>query len=149
MSGEIIDESLQSQILDAVELILGGADESVYQCRFTPFSAEELAGGTDNIIPDDEVPESGTTDDTDLRHRFFVRHTFQAVDRVNKAVDSRYVRAYQLLLADQTLGGLVRWTRYAGRKWEFEKGELDTCALVVTYEVEFSTNRSDPSVAGF
>ena len=149
MSGAIIDESIQSQILDAVETILGGADESVFQCRFTPFSAQELAGGADNILPEDEVPEPGTTDDTDIRHRFFVRHTFQATDRVNKAVDTRYVRAYRLLLADPTLGGLVRWTRYVGRKWEFQPGELDTCALVVTYEVEFSTNRSDPSVAGF
>ncbi|HZL20538.1 MAG TPA: hypothetical protein VFG23_22595 [Polyangia bacterium] len=140
--------SIQSQILDAVVATLGGEAASVYRCRFTPFSAAELVIGADNVLPDDEQPELGTTDDTDLRHRFFIRHTFQAKDQVDIAVDARYVRAYKLLLADQTLGGLVRWTQYVGRKWEFEKGELDTAALVVTYEVQFSTNRSDPSTPG-
>jgi hypothetical protein len=57
------------------------------------------------------------------------------------------VAAQKLLFADPKLGGLVRFTRENSQKWEFEKGELDTVALVVTYQAEFSTTRSDPSVS--
>jgi hypothetical protein len=144
-----LSQSIQSAILDAVVATLGGEEQSVYRCRFTDFSAAELVGGADNVIPEDELPDYDTTGDTELRHKFFVRHTMQAADAVDKAVDPRFVRAYQLLLADPTQGGLVKFTWYRGRKWEFEKGELDTVALVVTYEVEFSTKRSDPSQPGY
>ena len=144
-----MSQSIQSAVLDAVVATLGGEAQAVYRTRFTPFSQTELSTGADNVLPDDETAEADTTDDTELRFRFFVRHTFAATDAVDKAVDVRYVRAYKLLLADQALGGLVRFTWYRGRKWEFEKGELDTVALVVTYEVEFSTKRSDPSQPGY
>ena len=65
------------------------------------------------------------------------------------AVDARYIRAQQLLLADPTLGGLVRFLRYKGRKWQMEPGEVQAVSLNVTYEAEFSTSRSDPSQPGF
>lgn len=139
-------QSIQSDILDGVVAALGGDAASVFRCRFSDFGAEELPA--DNVIPEDETPEYQDNSGIELRHRFRIRHTAAAVDAVDKAVDLRYVRAQKLLLADPTLGGLVRYTRYISRKWEFEKGELDTVALVVVYEVEFSTSRSDPSVAG-
>jgi predicted RNase H-like HicB family nuclease len=140
-------QSVQSNIIDAVVAALGGEAMAVYRTRFTPFAVAELPA--DNVIPDAEEPEYQDNSDVELRHRFIIRHTAAAVDEVDKAVDLRYVRAYQLLQADPTLGGIVRYCRYVGRKWDRQTGEYDTVALAVTYEVEFSTTRSDPTVAGF
>jgi len=140
-------QSIQSDILDAVVAILGGSAASVYRTRFTPFAIAELPA--DNVLPEDEAAEYQDNSGVELMHKFIVRHTMAAVDAVDKAVDLRYVRGYKLLQADPTLGGMVRYCRYIGRKWEMEKGELDTVVLAVTYEVEFSTTRQDPTVSGF
>ena len=141
------DQSIQSDVLDAVVAALGGDTGHTYRCRFTPFAADELPA--DNVLPEDETANYGvTTGEVELVHRFMVRHIAQAANLVDKAVDLRYAAAQKLILADPTLGGLVRTTRYVGRKWEMEKGEYDNVALVVTYEVEFSTSRRDPTVAG-
>ena len=140
-------QSIQSDILDAVVALLGGAAGSAYRTRFTPFAVAELPA--DNVLPEDETAEYQDNSGVELMHKFTIRHTAAAVDQVDKVVDLRYVRGYKLLQADPTLGGMVRYCRYIGRKWEFEKGELDTVALAVTYEVEFSTTRQDPTVPGF
>lgn len=139
--------SIQSKVLDAVVAKLGGNEGSAWRCRFTPFSVLELPA--ENVLPETETAEYDDGTGTDNKFRFIIRHTAAAFDQVDKSVDARYVRGAKLLMDDPKLGGLVRLVRYIGRKWEFEKGELDTVALVVTYEVEFSTNRRDPSVAGF
>lgn len=141
--------SVQSTILTAVAAALGGESASAFRCRFTPFSAAELAAGAYNVLPEDEQPELGGTDDTDLRHKFIVRCMGAAVDHVDEMIDALYVAGYKRILEDPTLGGLVRWIRYVGRKWEYQQGEVETVALAVMFEAEFSTNRSDPSVAGF
>lgn len=138
--------SLQSQVLEAVVAVLGGSAANVYRTRMESFAPAQLPA--DNVLPADELAKNVTSGSIDLVHTFHVRHTAAAVNEVDKVVDARYVRAQQLILADPLLGGLVRFTRYKGRKWEFEKGEVDTVALVVTYEVEFSTSRSDPSLPG-
>jgi hypothetical protein len=140
-------QSVQSDILDAVVAALGGQAQNVWRTRFRPFGAEELP--SDNVVPEDVQDFYEANDDLDRKHRFVVRHLAAATDAVDKAVDLRYVRAQRLLLADPTLGGLVRYTREIGCKWEFESASKDTVALAVTYEVEFSTSRSDPSVPGF
>lgn len=139
--------SLQSQVLDAVVALLGGPVKGVYRTRFTPFAIAELPAI--NVLPDEEQNTPDTTDGDDIRFRFLVRHMGAAVDEVDKAIDPLYVQAMQQILADSTLGGLVRFTRYISRKWEFEKAEYDQAALTVIYEVEFSTSRTDPSVAGY
>ena len=63
--------------------------------------------------------------------------------------DARYVRGAKLLMADRTLGGLVKIIREIDCKWEREQAEVQIIALVVTYEVEFTTSTTDPSVPGF
>lgn len=139
-------QSRQNQILATVVSILGGPAESAFRCRFSPFSADELPA--DNVVPDDEAASYEDTNSIDLRCTFRIRHTAAAVDAVDDVVDARFVRAQKLLLADPTLGGIVRYCRYLGRKWEYQQGTLDTAASVATYEVEFSTTRTDPTQAG-
>ncbi len=139
--------SLQSQILDAVVATLGGEQANVFRCQREDYGADDLPA--DNVMPEDEQAEYTDNASLDLRHRFTVRHAAADANAVDVAVDARYVRAQKLLLADPTLGGLVTFLRYLGRKWELEKGDLDYVTLVVTYEVEFSTSRADPSLAGY
>lgn len=141
-----IPESVQSRVLGAIVAVLGGSAANVWRTRMESFAQDQLPA--DNVLPADEQAKNVTSSSIDLVHTFHVRHTAAAINEVDKVVDARYVRAQQLILADPYLGGLVRMTRYKGRKWEFEKGEVDTVALVVTYEVEFSTSRSDPSLPG-
>lgn len=139
--------SLQSQILDAVVATLGGEQQNVFRCQMEDFGPDDLPA--DNVMPEDEQAEYVDNASLDLLHRFTVRHSAATADAVDVAVDARYVRAQQLLFADPTLGGLVTYLRYVGRKWELEKGKLEYVTLVVTYQVQFSTSRLDPSLAGY
>lgn len=144
------DSSLQMQVLVAVAAALGGKSANAHRCRLMDFSAAELAnGGADNVLPEDETSTEDTTDDTELTLRFQVVHLVQVASDVDIAVDARYVRAYRLLMANQTLYGLVRRVKYVKREWHMERKELQQVSLVVTYECEFSTSRSDPTVAGY
>lgn len=137
--------SLQSQILAAAVAAFNGAGGVVaYRTRMTAFKASELPAT--NLLPDEEDAEYNDTDSIDRRFRFKVRHTAVAVDQVDVTVDAAYIGGQKALFADVTLGGLAYATREISKKWEFEKGELDTVALVVMYETQFSTTRSDPSV---
>jgi hypothetical protein len=116
-----------------------------WRSRMSAFNAGELPAI--NVLPEEGDAEYLDTDSIDRKFTFRVRHITASVDECDAAIDPVYVAAQKLLFADPTLGGLVRFTRENSQKWEFEKGELDTVALVVTYQAEFSTTRSDPSVA--
>lgn len=140
--------SIQSQVVDAVVAALGGNDAGAWRTRFSPLKEIELKAGVDNVLPESEDAAYQMAGQVELRFRFIVRHTFAAVDQVDVAVDVRYVRGMQFILADPTLGGLAITTRYIGRKWEFERGQYDTVALAVTYEAQFSTSLRDPSRRG-
>lgn len=140
--------SIQSQVMDAVVAALGGNAAGAYRCRFSPFSIEEVKAGCENVIPESEDAEYVLAGQADIRSRFMVRHMLATVDGVDQAVEARFVRGAQLILADPTLGGLCTTTRYIGRKWEREKAEYDEIALVVTYEAQFSTSLRDPSLRG-
>lgn len=136
--------SVQSQILAAAVAALNAGGVSAFRCRMTAFSPEQLPAA--NVLPDEGQAAYTDTDSIDRHIRFKVRYTTQAVDECDAAVDAVYVTGSQALLADPTLGGLAIFTREMEQKWEMEKGALDTVALAVTYESEFSTTRSDPSV---
>ena len=140
-------QSVQFTVLQAVVAALGGVDASVYRCRFTNFGTEELPA--DNVLPDKEDAEYPDTTGVDVDFSFHVRHIVSARDESDALADQRYVRAAQRLLADPTLGGLVRRVKLTGRKWEMEDAGLQIMACVATYGVQFSTTTSDPSVAGF
>ncbi|HSU19909.1 MAG TPA: hypothetical protein VLI45_09230 [Acidobacteriaceae bacterium] len=144
-------QSIQSDILDAVVATLGGNAANIFRCRFSSFATSELPG--DNVIPQEEDPEYQDTDGVERKFRFHVRHlaavTKNAATPADKVADARYVRGAKLLLADITLGSLVRRIREVSHKWEMEQSELDVIARVVTYEVEYSTILRDPSVQGY
>ena len=103
-----------------------------------------------NVLPDEGSAEyaGAYSGSVNWRFRFKVRCTAQAVDEVDTAVDPLFVAGSEAILTDPTLGGLVLTTRWVEQKWEREgEGQLDSCALVVTFESEFATSRSDPSVS--
>ena len=139
-------QSIASDVLDAVVAILGGNAAGAWRCRFRPFAVTELPA--DNVLIDQNSLDYQASDDVDRTFRFFVRHTVAAADAADKLADARYVRGARLILADPTLGGLVRYTREISAKPDMDQAEVELFALAVTYEVEFSTSRSDPSVAG-
>lgn len=137
-------QSVSSDILDAVVETLGiGA----YRCRFKPFAKADLPA--DNVIPEDNPGEYQNTGDIERRMRFHVRHTVAAIEGADLVADARYVRGAKLLMADRTLGGKVKIIREIDCKWEREQAETQIIALVVTYEAEFSTSTTDPSVPGY
>jgi hypothetical protein len=142
--------SIQFQVLRAVVDQLGGKAQNAHRCRLRDFSAEELGElGADNVLPEKESNDEQTTDDSELIMRFQVVHMVQATEGADRHADLRYVRAFELLMANQTLGGLVRRVKYISRDWHIERRELELMSIVVTYECEFSTSRTDPKVAGY
>ena len=147
MTGSAIAPSIQSQVMAAaVQLLNGAGGCPAYRCRMSAFSASELPAT--NVLPEQGDADYLDTDGIDWKYRFKVRHLAEACDQVDLAVDPIYVAGQRALFADKTLGGLVRIIRVVSQKWEMDKGEYDSVALVVIYEVEFDTSRSDPSVAG-
>lgn len=142
-----MSQSIQFEVLDAVATALGGNFGRAYRCRFTDFAVAELPA--DNVLPEEESSDYEDSDGEQNRFRFIVRHMAAAADGADAVADARYVEAVKLLFEDEVLRSKVRSIRKIGRKWEMDRGELQVVVLVVTYEVEFSTNRSDPSVAGY
>lgn len=140
-------QSVQFQVLSLVVATLGGRDANVYRCRFTNFGIEELPA--DNVLPEQEDPEYIDTLDVEQHFKFVVRHIVAARDEADALADQRYVRAAQLLLADYTLGGVVRRVKLTGRKWEMEDAVKQIMACVATYDVEYSTTVTDPSLPGY
>lgn len=138
--------SIQSLVIaKAVTLLNGVAGAQAHRCRMKAFPADQLPAF--NVLPEEAEPRYIETQTIDRHFRFVVRHMGSAVDEVDAVVDPLYVGGQQALFADPTLGGLVRYTREVSQKWERDgQGAYDNCALVVTYEVEFATSRSDPSV---
>jgi hypothetical protein len=142
-----INPSAQSQVMDAAVAALNTTQWTAYRTRMASFPPDQLPAY--NVLPDDAEPDytdayAGTVD---WKFRFRVRCMAATVSEVDRAVDALFVAGSQVLLSDPSLGGLVRITRYVSQKWEREgEGELDQCALVVTFECEFGTSRSDPSV---
>ena len=139
-------QSVASDVLDAVVATLGGNAQNAWRCRFRHFSPAELPA--DNVLPDSGVASYEDTDDVERPFRFLVRHLAAATDGADKLADARYVRGARLLTADPTLRSLVRYLREIDTKWEVEGRESEIAALVATYEVQFSTSRHDPSIAG-
>lgn len=140
--------SVQSQVLAAVVHTLsamGGAP--AFRSKMTSFSLAQLPAY--NVMPEDGETEYTISGTVDRTIRFSVRHTAEAKDEIDAAVDGLYVASSRALMADITLGGLVVALREGRQKWEMERGEVAAVALVVFYEAEFSTSRTDPTVRRF
>lgn len=140
--------SVQSIILATVVATLNaGGGTTAYRTRMSAFPPAQLPAI--NVLPDEGDALYLDSDSINRKFRFKVRHIAAAVDQVDAAVDLVYVAAQKKLFADPKFGGLTYYCHELTQKWELEKGEVDQVALVVIYEVEFSTTRSDPSVASY
>jgi hypothetical protein len=138
--------SVQSQIMAQIVAVTNNAAGArSWRTRMTAFKAAELPAI--NVIPDEGEVEYIDTHSVERKFRFKLRLITQSVDECDAAIDPVYIAANAAITADPRLGGLAIFTREGPSKWEMEKGEYDFVALVVTYEVEFSTTRSDPSVS--
>lgn len=141
--------SVQSQVLDAVAALLNGiAGASSYRSRMIPFNAEQVPAF--NIFPGETeaVYEGAYGGSVNWKFRFEVRCTVVGIDGVDKLADPLFVGGSAAILADPTLGGLVTITRFAGVKPMLEgEGLQAPFSLAVTFECEFATSRSNPSVS--
>ena len=138
-----LNSSLQSQVMAFVVAAVAIPGAPAYRVRMTAFEKEDLPAT--NVLPEEGDARYTDADSTDRSFRFRLRHMAQAVDQADAVVDPLYVAAHKALMADRTLGGLVSETRELSQKWSLDKGEVETVALEVLYEVEFFTGRSDPS----
>ena len=116
--------------------------------RLAEYSVDELPAI--NVLPAevDTLYEDANT--AGKIGRFDVRHIASGTrsSPAWQTADQKYVSANKLLMADPTLGGIARIVREVKGRPEWENKELQIVAWVVTYEVEFSTVRNDPGVAG-
>lgn len=139
--------SVQSQIVaKAVALLTAAGAVKAYRTRMQPFTQTQLPAF--NVLPDasDADYAESYSGSVDWKFKFNVRCMAATVDEVDVACDALFVTACQAILADITMGGLCTGVRVTGAKWEREaKGEYDQCALVITFETEFSAARNDPS----
>lgn len=142
--------SAQSQIMTAVVTALTTAGAALtpvtlaWRTRMEAFDASQLPAW--NVIPDDGETEYVECAAVDRKFRFCVRCMVSAQNQADVAADPLYVAATQALCADPSLGGLVRYTREISQKWERDgTASADNLALVVTYQVEFATLRTDPT----
>lgn len=137
------EQSVQSNILDLAVAALPGA----FRCRFRDFGAAELPAR--NVLPGEADPEYNSTDSIDRIFQFKVLHTVAAVDAVDKLADQLYVDTYRSLYNNLPFRAAVTQFREGKMRWEAERGELQQMTLSVTFEVQFSTSPSDPSIAGY
>jgi hypothetical protein len=151
----MIPQTIQSRVLDQIVALLNAAgtvftpDVKAYRCRVEAFDPkrEPMAW---NVLPEDgeEDAANSYSNSTAERFRFCVRCTVSANNEADKAADPLYAVARPAILADPTLGGLVNFTRFKSQKWEMEgAASTDNIALVLTFETEFATSRTDPTVA--
>ena len=141
--------SVQSNLLDAAVAALATTQWKSYRTRMGSFPPDELPAF--NVLPEDGEPDyaDAITGFVNWKFRWRVRMMAATVSQVDKAVDALFVAGCKAILNDPTLGGLALITRWVSEKWEREgQGEYDQCALVVTFESEFSTSRNDPSAPG-
>ena len=148
--------TIQSQIMDKAVSLLNAAGAAMtpqvkaWRCRVEPFDPQ-IPGDLPawNVIPEDGEPDlpNSYSGATARKFRFCVRCTVSANNQADAAADPLYAAAVPALLTDPTLGGLVTFTREGTQKWEKEgPAATDNLALVVSFETEFATSRTDPTV---
>jgi hypothetical protein len=147
-----IGQSIQSQIVAYVVGLLNAAGAenftvavSAFRTRVEEYASTQLPAW--NVIPDDGEAQYREVSAVDRTFRFCVRSMVSAQNQADLAADPLYVVSTQALCADPSLGGLVRYTREISQKWERDgNASQDNIALVVTYQVEFATLRTDPTM---
>ena len=146
-----MSQSIQSRVVGAVVALLNTAGTAfatpvqAFRTRVEAFDITQVPAW--NVIPDDGEAEYVETGAVERKFRFCVRNMVTAQNQADVAADVLYVAASQAIQADPTLGGLVRYTREISQKWERDgAASQDNVALVVTYQVEFATLRTDPTV---
>lgn len=150
MSGQ----SIQSQIVAKAVSLLNTAGAALpspiqaYRSQVEAFEPEQLPAW--NVIPIEDVPDyqGSMCGAVDWKFNFSVRNMVAARNQADLAADALFVASSKAILADPTLGGLVRYTRFTSKKWERDGfASQDNIALVVNYEVEFGTLQTDPTIA--
>jgi len=145
-----IGQSIQSQVIGAVVALLATAGAAfatpvlAFRTRVESFDPAQVPAW--NVIPEDGETEYVECAAVDRKFKFCVRNMVSAQNQADLAADPLYVVSTQALCADPSLGGLVRYTREISQKWERDgPASQDNLALVVTYQVEFATLRTDPT----
>ena len=64
---------------------------------------------------------------------------------IDQAIEPLYQWAIQKLLADDTLGGNAEWIQEVSTEWVFETADEDVCGARITFDIRYSTGRTDPT----
>lgn len=75
-----------------------------------------------------------------------IRAMVKATAQADEAVDPLIVFAWQKVMADESLGGLVESAKITGCEYQYvQKGEYDQLAADISVEIKVDVSRSDPT----
>lgn len=142
--------SVQQQVLDYVLTQLGaaGAPAPAYRSRTEAFTAQQMPAY--NVYPLRGTPydAADTTAATVQRFSFAVVGMVSAASEADVAMDPLMSWAWQKVLADPTLGGLVLMTELETYDWAFPPGDTDLSTCMMTFSALLTVLRGDPTAQG-
>ena len=95
----------------------------------------------------DKIAFQGAHDSAECTFEVIVRAMVKAVSLGDEAVDPLVVWAWQTVMADRTLGGVVADAMITGIEYSYvAKGEYDQLAADITVEVKVDVDQADPTI---
>ena len=122
-----------------------GAPAPVYRTDLEEYTAERLPAY--NVFrKKDGIAYKGDRRAANCDFEVIIRAMVAAESEADEAVDPLVVWAWQQVMADATLGGIVQDARLTGVEYQYvEKGSLDVLAADVTVAIVVDVSRSDPT----
>ncbi len=143
-------DSIQKRVLDYVmtALTAAGAPAPAFRTRTESFSAGQMPAF--NVYPLRGAPYDADATVATLAQRFSfaVVPMATAASNVDVVLDPLFVWAWQKILADPTLGGLVLDTMLEGWDWSFPPADTDFSTCMMTFTALLAVQRADPTASG-
>jgi hypothetical protein len=145
--------SVRSQAVAAALAALSGegspAAGGIWRTRTEQFTQDEV--NSYNVWPvDEKFTEDDDHETLEVAFTLRVQCLVAACNEVDLAVEPLAVFAHQALMADETLGGVVRGIKPASSKWTIaEGGQNDILSFDIDFDVQYQVSRADPTVNTF
>lgn len=143
-------DSIHKRVMDAVLAALGaqGAPAVAYRTRTESFAAAQMPAF--NVFPTQgTADEAGNTVATlEQRVSFAVAALASGTSDVDVTLDPLFVWAWQKILADTTLGGLVLDVQLESYHWTFPAADTDIASCTMNFAALVTTLRADPTASG-
>ena len=129
--------TLRESILTAIVTLAGGVPNAVaYRSREAAFSRDE--GVAICIRPDEEVVQT-TAAGMAVRDLTISVEVIARGPIPDQAADSAIANFHALMMADQTLGGLIARAIEESTKWQFEVADQTAVAAEIRYRLRYLT----------